>query len=477
MAKGVYLGEDAVAHTVRHMYIGIPTFSRRLGDIAEGEEVLINEDGAPVPFYVACHNYESELNGAGRTLLVRKDCYVKRAWHSSAVNAYSTSTIDAWLNETYRALLDISVQNALGETQFEYTPGNGTKDLSTLSRAIFLLSLAELGLSVSASYANVEGEALPIASTIKKATLDGATVAQWTRTPRINGKTNAYGINSAGSATSMTCNTASYAARPAFTLPEDSDVFLNLVSGEEYNPTLRGIAHTVKKGYIGDENGIARQFFPSEVYVAGTYWVITVDGATQYNVDGTTVNLGKITEFVCEDDGTYTLELHGGGGGGGGYAEVNDTGQWESGDGGYGGSSGALWTVMLEGGKSYPVSIGKGGRGGDYDSSGQYAQGEAGTDGGDTTFGDYSITGGEGGEGGWANESTGSGGDYGAMGTPTPSAGATILSKKGSSSYYYKAGSGGSTIGTYGNGGNGGSSYPADGSDGEDGAIILRKIS
>lgn len=46
-----------------------------LAELPEGSIIKLNEDDAPVEFYIAEHNYESDLNGAGRTLLVRKDCY------------------------------------------------------------------------------------------------------------------------------------------------------------------------------------------------------------------------------------------------------------------------------------------------------------------------------------------------------------------------------------------------------------------
>ena len=45
-----------------------------LAEMAEGTLVKMNESGAPVEFYVAQHDYESELHGAGRTLVVRKYC-------------------------------------------------------------------------------------------------------------------------------------------------------------------------------------------------------------------------------------------------------------------------------------------------------------------------------------------------------------------------------------------------------------------
>lgn len=44
-----------------------------LDNTSVGSVVKLKEDGVLVDFYVAKHDYESGLNGVGRTLLVRKD--------------------------------------------------------------------------------------------------------------------------------------------------------------------------------------------------------------------------------------------------------------------------------------------------------------------------------------------------------------------------------------------------------------------
>ena len=196
---------------------GEPTsMGKRLSEYVEGDLVLIHENGTPVEFYVAKHDYESALNGAGRTLLVRKDCYNQRQWHSSLVNAYASSSIDDWLNRTYKAMLSDKVKNAMGETKFRYTVGNGSTTVTTLTRSLFILSMTELGKSEG--NANVEGSALPIANTLKVARKNGTAVAHWTRTPAKNSTGNVFCIVSSGDITNISC-TASYYSRPCFTLP------------------------------------------------------------------------------------------------------------------------------------------------------------------------------------------------------------------------------------------------------------------
>ena len=61
-----------------------------LSSLPESSLVAITESGSPVLFSLAKHDYESGLNGAGLTLLVRKDCYDTRVWHSSNNNAHAS---------------------------------------------------------------------------------------------------------------------------------------------------------------------------------------------------------------------------------------------------------------------------------------------------------------------------------------------------------------------------------------------------
>lgn len=193
----------------------------KLGNKATGSIIKIKENGTLVDFYVAKHDYESGLNGTGRTLVVRKDCFDTRQWHTSNVNAYASSAIDAWLNGTYKAMLDADIRGVLGTTKFYYTPGNGTTSVTTLQRAVFLLSVTELGKT--ASYANTEGSALPIASTLQIAYKDGSAVVQWTRSPNTGSTRGACYLGTDGCVSLHSCS-STYGSRPAFTLPSNLSV-------------------------------------------------------------------------------------------------------------------------------------------------------------------------------------------------------------------------------------------------------------
>ena len=199
---------------------GIP-----LNTITPGAILYLNESGSPVPFYVCKHDYESGLNGAGRTLLVRKDCYDKRAFNSNN-NAFSGSSMDTWLNNTWLKLLDADIQAAISKTKFYYTTGNGNNTVSTLQRAVFLLSVTELGKSSDS--ANTEGTALDSAVCRKLAIAhyDGHATVQWTRTPMKRSALYVFCLSTDGGL-DRRMRSNSDSSRPTFTLPDTFPVIQN----------------------------------------------------------------------------------------------------------------------------------------------------------------------------------------------------------------------------------------------------------
>jgi len=193
MAKGAYIGVGGVARNVKKNYIGIGGVARNvtkaylgvdgvarqyfgsgIGSLPEGSIIQLNENGSPQEFYVAKHNYESGLNGNGRTLLVRRyqlpnDINNPIGWGpvkewGTRNSVYKGSTIDTYFEETYLPVFDSAVQTAIGTTKI-YSQG------SSISCSIFAPSLTELGLldEVDPVYLNnikAEGTELPIASTL-----------------------------------------------------------------------------------------------------------------------------------------------------------------------------------------------------------------------------------------------------------------------------------------------------------------------
>lgn len=199
---------------------GIP-----LSTITPGAILYLNESGSPVPFYIAKHDYESGLNGAGRTLLVRKDCYDKRAFNRKN-NAFSGSSMDTWLNNTWLKLLDADIQAAISKTKFYYTTGNGNNTVTTLQRAVFLLSVTELGQS--SPYANTEGTALAsaVCSQLAIAYYDGNATTPWTRTPSTRDTSYVFCLRTDGGL-ERNKSGGFNSSRPTFTLPDTFPVIQN----------------------------------------------------------------------------------------------------------------------------------------------------------------------------------------------------------------------------------------------------------
>ena len=193
-----------------------------LSSLPEGSLVAINESGSPVLFYLAKHDYESGLNGAGRTLFVRKDCYDTRIWRSSTFPmVYEDSNIDSWLNGDYIALLDSNIQNAIATTNFYTIKSGGT--VATINRSAFLLSATELGQT--SSNIVVEGEAITTASKIIIANLNGVATKYWTRSPWAlsSFSSKAVYITESGAIGNLKISNEC-GSRPCFTLPSDLTV-------------------------------------------------------------------------------------------------------------------------------------------------------------------------------------------------------------------------------------------------------------
>ena len=122
-----------------------------LSNILEGKTVLMDEGNNVVEFIVSKHGYESELNGVGRTLLIRK-CYPTLMNWDSSWSAYAQSDINTWLNGEYLNTFSSAQKEAIGSTTFYYTPGFtamdfsvGSSKVSTMSKAVFLPSAHEFG--------------------------------------------------------------------------------------------------------------------------------------------------------------------------------------------------------------------------------------------------------------------------------------------------------------------------------------------
>lgn len=197
---------------------GLPVSS-----LVEGQIVMINEGGVAVPFYLAKHDYESGLNGAGRVLMVRKEAHSAVAYETApgGGTSFINSDLRTWLNGDYKASLDTKVQELIGETSYYYGVGPYTYQTSS---PVFTLALMEFGISYT--YGTKEGTALPIAEILKIATFNGSSVIQHTRSGHYDPSTNSYtstyncAVMANGQPTYGNTSNKHY-ARPCFTLPSD----------------------------------------------------------------------------------------------------------------------------------------------------------------------------------------------------------------------------------------------------------------
>lgn len=285
-----------------------------LGSKPEGSIVKIKENGKLVDFYVAKQNYESGLNGTGRVLVVRKDCYDTRQWNSSVASAYATSSIDTWLNDTYKNLLDSNIRTQMGTTTFYYTIGNLETSKTTLKRAVFLLSATELGKYYT--YLNIEGTELSstVRNLLKIAKLNGSAVFQWTRSPNITGNSATYALDTNGDLRGNICTTT-YGSRPAFTLPatiyvsDDGSVTVNTAPSMPASITIPttingGTDITVSWGASTDTEGNLSGYKVEKSITGGSSWSQIYQGTVTNTKDavafGTNTVMYRVKAYDTE---------------------------------------------------------------------------------------------------------------------------------------------------------------------------------
>ena len=123
----------------------MPRAGTPLSELAEGTIIKIKENGSPVEYILAKHNYEPDLNGTGRELCVRRRAYGgSRQYHPSEGNIdMSNCNLMAYLNNTYKNIFETSTQTNMNKTTFYYPTYNDQRQ--TLSCSVFFLSFEEYG--------------------------------------------------------------------------------------------------------------------------------------------------------------------------------------------------------------------------------------------------------------------------------------------------------------------------------------------
>ena len=191
-----------------------PKAGTMLMNISEGTIIKISEDGQPVEFYVAKHNYQSDLNGEGRTLVARKEYAISMTFTTPDSGIgwpnFGSSDVNTWLDSTYINRFNPIVIQLIGSTKILYgTTSVGSVGVREHDEQIWIPSYSEL----SSSARNEEGELLPIANIL-------LTPNQLIRSPASSSSANClYVIDSNGSFTSRSPNQCYGGVRPYFTLP------------------------------------------------------------------------------------------------------------------------------------------------------------------------------------------------------------------------------------------------------------------
>lgn len=156
----------------------IPKVGTPLSELAEGTVIKINENGSPVEFYLVKHNYEPDLNGQGRELVLRKDIYDLRQWHNTYKyrGGWSNCDLNRWFNSTYKNLFSEIIKTWMGSTRY-YISQDGYAPSTRIeySSSIFTPSCTEYGVSRTYVLKN-EGSNFPNVNLYYTSPLN-----QWTR--------------------------------------------------------------------------------------------------------------------------------------------------------------------------------------------------------------------------------------------------------------------------------------------------------
>ena len=150
-------------------------------------------------------------------MLLRADHTADAAvkWGASNTTAWPDSIVYSTMNDSdtgYITRFDEKIRTAIGTTTYEYTEAKGSTTVTTMSSAIFVPSVTELGLSNT--NANVEGEDWGLGATVGACSNN-----YWSRTSyNTTGNYAAFYIAKAGTSATRQAYSNTYRIRPCFTM-------------------------------------------------------------------------------------------------------------------------------------------------------------------------------------------------------------------------------------------------------------------
>ena len=192
----------------------------QLNDMSPGDVFKLKLNGDIVEFTVMQKNYESELNGSNKVLVMKKELEPEHIYDSDS-EYYPDSEIDVYLNNTWINYLDDDIKNLINTSTFYYHRYH-TSSAYTVSRKIFLLSGAEFGITNSDMY--VDGSKVDGADSW----WDNYFVPEqwgtpsWTRSISKSGGSRVYLVYNEGDSYKGVIDyrcSLSFGFNPAFTLP------------------------------------------------------------------------------------------------------------------------------------------------------------------------------------------------------------------------------------------------------------------
>ncbi|WP_298033825.1 DUF6273 domain-containing protein [uncultured Dysosmobacter sp.] len=258
------LSKAALLKTVGHEPV-YQEVTMDISSLAVGDTARIPVGDSVIEYWIAAKDYEPELNGTGRTLLVAKSGINGGAYNSETADStyYLGSKPDVYLEETYKPQIRADVREAIGTTTIKVKKYS-SDEIFNILRGVFILSASEYGYKSLG-----DGIALSIASTVMPSN------DCWTRTP---GSTypQVYYVSQSGNGATNCANSESIA--PAFTLPNDFTYTIYADEGGNYFPEQAYTPiHQVLTDVLGNGAGTPK-------IEIGSYWGTGTFGADHPNI-------------------------------------------------------------------------------------------------------------------------------------------------------------------------------------------------
>lgn len=200
-----------------------------LGSRAVGSTLDLSVDGSSRTFLIVQQGnpdpdlYDASCDG---TWLLLDDLYTTRSWGSSG--NYPATALHSWLNETFLASLDTTVQSIIQTATLPYwdrSAGAFKTGANGFQAKVFLLSGSEIGweaakldeqdLGVALAYFEGSGSA---SAPIRVAYLGSSAKPWWTRDPDAAASNKSWYVMDNGNGT-VASGSNSYGIRPAIILP------------------------------------------------------------------------------------------------------------------------------------------------------------------------------------------------------------------------------------------------------------------